>query len=37
MTMETIYITPEMGILEVQTEGVLCGSNEGLGESEGEW
>ena len=35
--MEKEYISPEVDILEIQSEGVLCGSNEVLDEYEGEW
>lgn len=35
--MEKEYISPEVEILEIQAEGVFCGSNEMLEEYEGEW
>ena len=35
--MEKHYVSPEMEILEIQAEGVLCASNELLEEYEGEW
>lgn len=31
------YISPEVEILDVVSEGVLCASNELLEENEGEW
>lgn len=31
------YISPEMEILDLVSEGVLCASNELLEENEGEW
>ena len=31
------YQTPEIVILEINAEGVLCGSNEFVDENEGEW
>ena len=34
-TKETIYETPSMELYEVLSEGVLCGSNEGVGEEFG--
>lgn len=34
---ENKYITPEIEVLEVYAEGVLCASNESLYENEGEW
>lgn len=34
-TIETIYETPAMEFYEILTEGVLCGSNEGVGEEDG--
>lgn len=34
---EKQYQTPEIEILEINAEGVLCGSNEFLDENEGEW
>ena len=35
--MEKEYISPEMEILDIVSEGVICGSNELLEENEGEW
>jgi hypothetical protein len=35
--METMYVSPDIEILELQTEGVLCASNEKVGENEGIW
>ena len=32
-----IYSTPEMEIIDIMPEGVLCGSNENVGENDGEW
>ena len=37
MVKETLYESPSVDVLEVIMEGVLCGSNESLGEVEGEW
>ncbi len=37
MTPKFIYGSPEVEIHEIQTEGVLCASNERLDEYEGEW
>ena len=37
IAMEKHYVSPEMEILEIQAEGVLCASNELLEEYEGEW
>lgn len=34
---ERQYAAPEIVVIELQTEGVLCGSNEDLYENEGEW
>lgn len=31
------YETPEIVVLEIDAEGVLCASNEILDENEGEW
>lgn len=31
------YETPEIEVLEINAEGVLCASNEILDENEGEW
>lgn len=31
------YVSPEMEILDIMSEGVLCASNELLEENEGEW
>lgn len=34
----TEYVAPEFQSIEVLCEGVLCGSNEGVGEDDGtEW
>ena len=35
--LEKKYITPEIEVLVVYSEGVICGSNEILDENEGEW
>jgi len=35
--MKKDYISPEMEILDIVSEGVICGSNELLEENEGEW
>ena len=35
--MKKDYISPEMDILDIVSEGVICGSNELLEENEGEW
>jgi len=32
-----IYFRPEIEVLEVTPEGVLCDSNEIVGENEGVW
>lgn len=32
-----IYFTPEIEILDIDHEGILCGSNEIIRENEGEW
>ena len=32
-----VYISPEIEVLELYQEGVLCGSNEFVLENEGEW
>jgi len=32
-----IYESPEIQILEINTEGILCGSNEIVNENEGYW
>ena len=37
ITMETMYVSPDIEILELQTEGVLCASNEKVEENEGIW
>jgi hypothetical protein len=34
---ELLYTSPEVEIHGIQTEGVLCSSNERLDEYEGEW
>jgi len=34
---EQKYIAPEVEVLEINSEGVLCGSNEGVGENDGLW
>ena len=31
------YVSPEIEILDIMSEGVLCASNELLEEYEGEW
>ena len=31
------YVSPEMEILDLVSEGVLCGSNETLDENDGIW
>ena len=31
------YVSPEMEILDLVSEGLLCASNELLEENEGEW
>ena len=31
------YVSPEMEILDIMSEGALCSSNELLEEIEGEW
>ena len=36
-SMKKDYISPEMEILDLVSEGVICGSNELLEENEGEW
>lgn len=35
--MEKMYISPDMEILDIMSEGVLCGSNETLEENDGIW
>ena len=35
--MESKYISPDMEILDIMSEGELCSSNELLEEIEGEW
>lgn len=35
--METLYVSPDMYILDIVPEGMLCSSNEMLEENEGEW
>lgn len=35
--MEKEYISPEVEILDVVSEGVLCGSNETMDENDGIW
>ena len=37
MNTNEIYMTPVVEIIEIMPEGVLCGSNELVGENEGEW
>lgn len=37
MNTNEIYLTPVVEIIETMPEGVLCGSNELVGENEGEW
>ena len=31
------YLTPSMSVLDIQLEGVLCGSNETLEDYLGDW
>lgn len=35
--MKQEYITPQIEILQLQSEGLLCSSNELLEENYGEW
>ena len=35
--MRNEYISPEVEILDLVSEGVLCGSNETLDENDGIW
>ncbi len=35
--MKQEYITPQIEILHIQSEGLLCSSNELLDENYGEW
>ena len=35
--MQQEYISPDMEILDIMSEGVLCASNETLEENEGIW
>lgn len=35
--MQKGYISPEVEILDIMSEGVLCASNETLEENEGIW
>ena len=35
--MENKYVAPDMEILDIISEGLLCASNEQLEENEGEW
>lgn len=35
--MEEKYITPQIEILHILPEGIICGSNEIVDENEGEW
>ena len=35
--METLYVSPDMYILDIVPEGMMCSSNEMLEENEGEW
>jgi hypothetical protein len=37
MNERLIYEMPEISVLEILSEGVLCDSNEIVGENEGEW
>lgn len=37
MMKENMYETPEMEIIYLEIEGILCGSNEIIGENEGDW
>ena len=34
---EIKYITPSMEILDISSDGILCGSNEFIDENEGIW
>ena len=34
---ELAYISPALVVLELYSEGVICGSTELLDENEGEW
>lgn len=34
---EKRYVIPEISVIEIYSEGVICGSNELLEENEGEW
>ena len=34
---EMIYVSPMVFVLEIQSEGVLCSSNESVPPVEGEW
>ena len=31
------YVSPEVSVFDIQSEGVLCNSNESLDESLGDW
>lgn len=31
------YLSPEADVIEIEMEGILCGSNEGVGENDGNW
>jgi len=31
------YMSPEVSVIDILPEGVLCGSNEMLDQNEGEW
>lgn len=35
--MEREYVVPQIEVLQFQSEGLLCASNEMLGENDGEW
>lgn len=37
MELMQYYVAPEIEILEVVPEGLLCGSNETVDENDGEW
>lgn len=37
INMEREYVVPQIEVLQLQSEGLLCASNEMLGENDGEW
>lgn len=37
MNNSNYYMTPKINVMEIDIEGVLCGSNEVVGDNEGEW